>query len=62
MDGAFHFFTKAELQNIEHQSKSLMPADYGSQLSRQELDDIVSYLMSIGRTKQREKSENREDE
>ena len=61
IDGAFHFFTKAELQNVEHQSQSLMPAGYGSQLSRQELDDIVSYLMSIGRTR-RGKSESGEDE
>jgi hypothetical protein len=26
-----------------------MPSDYGSRLGRQELDDLVSYLMSIVR-------------
>ena len=48
-DGSFHFFTKSELRGIEYQPRSLMPSDYRSRLSAQELDDIVSYLMSIGR-------------
>jgi cytochrome c oxidase cbb3-type subunit 3 len=49
LDGTFHFFTKSKLRNIEYQARSLMPSEYGSRLSRQELDDLVSYLMSIGR-------------
>jgi cytochrome c oxidase cbb3-type subunit III len=49
LDGTFHFFTKSELQNIEYQNRSMMPADYKSTLSSQELDDIVSYLVNIGR-------------
>ncbi len=49
LDGSFHFFAKSELRNIEYQARSLMPDDYGSSLSRQELDDLVSYLMSIAR-------------
>ena len=48
-DGTFHFFNKPELRSVEYQSRSLMPSDYGSRLSRQELDDLVSYLMTIGR-------------
>jgi cytochrome c oxidase cbb3-type subunit III len=48
-DGTFHFFNKPELRSVEYQSRSLMPSDYGSRLSRQELDDVVSYLMIIGR-------------
>ena len=50
LDGTFHLFTKSELRSIEYQPQSLMPADYGSGLSRQELDDLVSHLMSIART------------
>ena len=46
-DGAFHFFDKSQVQSIEHQPRSLMPADYGSKFSRQELDQLVSYLMSM---------------
>ena len=49
IDGSFHLFKKSELRSIEYQPRSLMPADYGSRLSRQQLDDLVSYLMSLGR-------------
>jgi len=51
LDGRFHLFTKSELRSIKYQARPLMPADYGTRLSRQELDDVVSYLMSIGRSK-----------
>jgi cytochrome c oxidase cbb3-type subunit 3 len=49
LDGTFHLFAKSELRSVEYQAQPLMPADYGSRLSRQELDDLVSYLMSMGR-------------
>ncbi len=55
MDGTFHSFTKSDLQNIEHQPRSLMPADYASKLSHEELDDLVSYLMNIGRANDKRK-------
>lgn len=57
LDGAFHFLTKSELQNLEHQPESLMPADYQSRLTRQELDDLVSYLMSVAQNHPKEKAE-----
>jgi len=53
MDGTFHFFMKSELQGMEYEPRSLMPADYGSRLSHQELDDLVSYLISIGHNSRR---------
>ena len=40
-------FNRSELRNIEYQPRSLMPDDYGSRLSREELDDLVSYLASV---------------
>jgi cytochrome c oxidase cbb3-type subunit 3 len=46
-DGAFHLFMKSEVQRIEQQGKSLMPTDYGSRLSTQQLDDLSSYLISL---------------
>jgi cytochrome c oxidase cbb3-type subunit III len=49
LDGRFHFFDKSELQNVEHQPGSLMPTDYKSRLTGQELDNLVSYLMRIAR-------------
>jgi putative heme-binding domain-containing protein len=48
-DGAFHSFVKSDLRSMEHQPRSLMPADYGTSLSPAEIDDIVSYLMKVGR-------------
>ena len=47
LDGTFHLFDKSELQSIEHKPMSLMPTDYGSKLTPQELDELVAYLMSI---------------
>jgi putative heme-binding domain-containing protein len=46
-DGSFHFFQKSELQKLEHLDASLMPTNYGSRLSSGELDDLVSYLVSM---------------
>ena len=48
-DGAFHSLVKSDLRSMEHQPRSLMPADYGTSLSPAEIDDIVSYLMKVGR-------------
>jgi cytochrome c oxidase cbb3-type subunit III len=45
MDGTFHFFSKSDLQSVESGSQPLMPSDYRSKLSAQELNDVVSYLM-----------------
>jgi cytochrome c oxidase cbb3-type subunit III len=47
LDGAFHLLNKSELLKIEYQPRSLMPAGYGSRLNTKELDDLVSYLVSI---------------
>lgn len=59
-DGAFHFFKKSDIANLERQQKSLMPDDYGTRLSRAELDDVISYLIQSARaTKQ---SDSPEDE
>jgi putative heme-binding domain-containing protein len=51
IDGTFHLFAKSDLEHLEHQPRSLMPSDYGSKLSRGELDDLVSYLISTARAK-----------
>ena len=49
-DGAFHFFSKADLKAIERSQGSIMPSDYGSRLSKTQLNDLVSYLLSVGKT------------
>ena len=46
-DGAFHFLSKADLKTIERGHGSIMPSDYSSRLSAAQLNDIVSYLLSL---------------
>ncbi|MFZ0275342.1 MAG: c-type cytochrome [Candidatus Sulfotelmatobacter sp.] len=47
LDGAFYFVTKSELESLEYNSQTLMPSDYGSTLTADELNDVVSYLMKV---------------
>jgi cytochrome c oxidase cbb3-type subunit III len=56
-DGTFHLLNKSELQKIEYQPQSMMPDDYGSRLSSKEMDDLVSYLVSIARDKNKSRAE-----
>jgi cytochrome c oxidase cbb3-type subunit III len=53
LDGAFHLLMKSDVASIRRDPNSLMPADYGSTLSGGELNDLVSFLMTVA---QRDKS------
>jgi hypothetical protein len=44
--GPFTSSAKSDLEGLEYSSQTLMPSDYGSTLSPNELNDVVSYLMS----------------
>ncbi len=46
LDGVFHLLSKSDLKSIDR-GQSLMPADYASRLSDAELDDVVSYLLTL---------------
>jgi cytochrome c oxidase cbb3-type subunit 3 len=48
LDGAFHFLSKSDIDELQPNPQPLMPSDYGSKLAPQEVNDIVSYLMSVG--------------
>ncbi len=48
-DGTLHLLNRPELRSIEYQPRSLMPDDYASRLRHEELDDLVSYLLSVAR-------------
>jgi cytochrome c oxidase cbb3-type subunit III len=50
-DGTFHLFLKSDLREFEYQPESLMPSDYGSRLSSDELNDLISFLMRTARSK-----------
>ena len=56
MDGAFHFFSKSDIQEVEYSSQSLMPANYGSILAVGELNDLISYLISVASSRDPETS------
>lgn len=45
-DGDFHFFEKSHALKVEYLAHSLMPTNYGDRLTRDELNDLISYLMS----------------
>jgi cytochrome c oxidase cbb3-type subunit 3 len=47
LDGAFYFLSKSDLASLEYDPQPLMPSDYGSALGPGELDDVVSYLISV---------------
>jgi cytochrome c oxidase cbb3-type subunit III len=49
LEGDFQLFQKAELASFSRQPESLMPADYGATLNRDELNDLVSFLMFAAR-------------
>lgn len=51
-DGAFHLFDKSALRQLERRPESLMPTDYASRLSRQQINDLISYLLQVGRRPQ----------
>jgi putative heme-binding domain-containing protein len=47
LDGMFHLLMKSDIATINRDPNSLMPANYGSTLSASELNDLVSFLMSV---------------
>jgi cytochrome c oxidase cbb3-type subunit III len=42
--GNLHFFSSAELREVVLQEKSVMPANYGEQLSETELQNLLAFL------------------
>jgi cytochrome c oxidase cbb3-type subunit III len=50
LNGTFHLLLKSDMKGIVSDSQPLMPSDYGSTLAPQELNDIISYLMSVANT------------
>jgi cytochrome c oxidase cbb3-type subunit III len=47
-DGAFHFLDRSNIEKMEADSQPLMPADYATKLEKREVDDIISFLMTLG--------------
>jgi cytochrome c oxidase cbb3-type subunit III len=47
LDGAFHFLNRSDIAQLDFLSDPIMPSDYGTRLKSSELDDIVSYLVTV---------------
>jgi cytochrome c oxidase cbb3-type subunit III len=47
LDGTFHFITKTDVAAFEYSSQTLMPSNYATTLSATELNDVISYLMTV---------------
>lgn len=45
LDGTFHMLERAALASVTYDPLSLMPAEYGQQLTSGELNNLVSFLM-----------------
>ena len=52
MDGTFHFFAKPDLRSVEFSSQSLMPTNYASTLSSDELNGVISYMMRVANVRE----------
>ena len=46
LDGTFHFLAKPDVERLDFSPQSLMPSDFRSTLSPNELNDLISYLMT----------------
>jgi cytochrome c oxidase cbb3-type subunit 3 len=46
-DGAFHLLSRSDVMNLEYDPKPVMPSDYATTLSPNELDDLESYLINV---------------
>ncbi len=57
LDGAFHFLLKSDLDRLDYASQPLMPSNYNSSLKPDELNDLISYLMTLGKSNRSETDE-----
>jgi hypothetical protein len=44
-DGAFHSLPREHIRQAKVGGVAFMPQDYGTRLNKQQIDDLVSYLL-----------------
>ncbi len=49
VDGRYHFLNRGSLAKVTYTGHSLMPHDYATRLTTQELNDLVDYLIVTGK-------------
>jgi cytochrome c oxidase cbb3-type subunit 3 len=47
LDGTFQSIRRSDLETLEYSKQPMMLAEYGSSLTSTELNDLISYLMSV---------------
>ena len=57
-DGVFYLLNKSDIRTQTYTGKSGMPANYGSTLSAEELNDIVSYMLHVSGSENKKKPDN----
>jgi cytochrome c oxidase cbb3-type subunit III len=57
-DGVFYLLNKSDIRTQTYTGKSGMPANYGSTLSAEELNDIVSYMLRVSLSENKKKPDN----
>ncbi|HXW92686.1 MAG TPA: c-type cytochrome [Terriglobales bacterium] len=62
LDGTFYFLTKSDVEEIAYSPRSLMPSDYNTRLSPQDLNDIISYLIKSASDRGSDESSKHEHE
>jgi cytochrome c oxidase cbb3-type subunit 3 len=53
LDGIFHLLPKNALKSVKEQSRSLMPTNYETILSPQDIDDLAGYLVTVAKTQKK---------
>lgn len=48
VDGRYRFFAKRDLAKVDYTGHSLMPHNYGTQLTSAELNDLAAFLIDAG--------------
>jgi putative heme-binding domain-containing protein len=53
-DGHYHLLARNNLTEVHYTDRSLMPRDYATRLTQQELNDVVSFLIASSRNQHRD--------
>ena len=61
-DGTFHFLRRADVAQLELLPEPIMPTDYGRLLKPSELDDLVSYLVTVARATAKKRVEDKDED
>jgi cytochrome c oxidase cbb3-type subunit III len=62
LDGTFRFLSRADIAAVDSSLEPIMPTNYGSTLTANELDDLVKYLRTAARSDQKQRDDESSEE